>query len=242
MELVLGLLTFVAFVIRVVTGFGSAIFLSPVFSNIFQPKEAVVLIILLESFINIIFVLRERLKIALREVYLGAFSGIAGGIVFFDILSQEIVGLIIGSGMAILATLVLIGVRIRVKRDKGFFITLGFLSGAMGVLTGVNGPQIVLGLTNQGYSATFIRSFMITYFVIIDTATLAAFFAFGYIQTSTLKKFAILAPFVAASYITGRRIVGNIEAETLQKLMLAIVLILSILLIARYGGVVFGSL
>ncbi|MEA2075837.1 MAG: hypothetical protein U9O85_08960 [Euryarchaeota archaeon] len=48
------------------------------------------------------------------------------------------------------------------------FTTLGFLSGSMGVLTGINGPQIVLGLANQGYDGTFIRRCMITYLIVID--------------------------------------------------------------------------
>ena len=34
-----GMLTFMAFTIRVITGFGSAILLSPIFSNIFPPKN-----------------------------------------------------------------------------------------------------------------------------------------------------------------------------------------------------------
>ncbi len=34
------------------------------------PKEAVVLIILLESFVNVIFLLREKMNFSLIEIYL----------------------------------------------------------------------------------------------------------------------------------------------------------------------------
>ncbi|WP_456467901.1 TSUP family transporter [Archaeoglobus sp.] len=234
------LLTLAAFTIRVVTGFGSAIFLSPIFSNILPPKEAVVLIILLESFVNLIFVLREKMNFRLKEVYLGGFAGIAAGIFLFSIVSQEIIGLLIGIGMAVLASLLLFGVNFKVRKVKPLFLSLGFVSGAMGVLTGVNGPQIVLGLTNQGYSTAFIRSFMITYLVIIDTATLSAFVIFGHVSSETLLKFVFLAPFVGAAYILGREILGRLDGESLRKVMLCVVIVLSAILVIRYGGGLFG--
>ncbi len=143
------LLTLTAFTVRVVTGFGSAILLSPIFSNLMPPKEAVVLIILLESFVNVIFLLREKMNFSLIEIYLGAFFGIAVGIFFFGLLPQHIVGLAIGIGMGIMAAVMLLGIDFRVTRTKPLFLGMGFLSGAMGVITGVNGPQIVITLANQ---------------------------------------------------------------------------------------------
>ena len=234
------LLTLIAFTIRVVTGFGSAIFLSPIFSNILPPKEAVVLLILLESFVNIIFVVREKLNFSLREIYFGGFAGVAAGMFLFGIASQEIVGLLIGFGMGILASLMLFGVSFRVRRAKPMFLTLGFVSGIMGVLTGVNGPQIVIGLTNQGYNSAFIRSFMITYLVVIDTVTLSAFVAFGHVSYEVLTKLALIAPFVAAAYFTGRKILGRLDGESLKKLMLGVVIVMSAVLVIRYGGGLVG--
>lgn len=229
-------LTYLAFMVRAITGFGSAIFLSPVFSNMLPPKEAVVLIILLESFINLIFLIGERIVIRLKEIYIGAFSGIAAGIIFFGIASQEIIGLLIGSGMAILGLLMLFGFNFRVKNPKGLYVALGFLSGAMGVLTGVNGPQVILGLTNQGYDSAFVRSFMISYLLVIDTVTLVSYLAFGYITPENIGRFAVLAPFVALAYLSGRRILRWLDGETLKKIMLLAVIISSSILIIRYGG------
>ncbi|MBE8540382.1 TSUP family transporter [Geoglobus acetivorans] len=232
----MGLLTFAAFTIRVITGFGSAILLSPIFSNILPPKEAVVLIILLESSVNIIFVVKEKMNLGLKEVYAGGFSGIAIGIALFGIASQQMIGLSIGLGMVVLAVLMLAGVNFRVKNTKRLFLSLGFASGSMGVLTGVNGPQIILGLTNQGYDSAFIRSFIITYLVIIDTVTLAAFLLSGHINADVVVKFAYLVPSVALAYVTGRRILGKLDGEDLRRVMLLTVIVLSIVLIARYGG------
>ncbi|WP_202318547.1 sulfite exporter TauE/SafE family protein [Archaeoglobus neptunius] len=240
MMAIMAVLTFAAFTVRVVTGFGSAILLSPIFSNIVPPKEAVVLIILLESFVNLIFVFNEKLNFKLKEVYLGGLSGIGAGIFFFGIASQELIGLTIGAGMAVLAVLMLSGFTFRVRNSKNLFLGLGFVSGIMGVLTGVNGPQIVLALTSQGYRAEFIRSFMITYLLVIDTVTLLAYLFSGYLTAKTLVKFAILAPFVCASYLVGKQILGKLDGENLRKIMLLAVMLSSIILIARYGGGLIG--
>lgn len=180
------------------------------------------------------------MTIGLKEVYAGAFAGIAVGISFFGVASQQLIGMLIGVGMAVLAALMLIGVNFKVRDSKPMFLSLGFISGAMGVLTGVNGPQIILGLTNQGYNAAFIRSFIITYLVIIDTVTLVAFFAFGYINMDVLTKFVFLAPFIVFSYVVGRRILSKLKSDSLRRIMLFAVIVLSLTLIVRYGGDVLG--
>ncbi len=230
------LLTLTAFTIRVVTGFGSAIFLAPIFSYLLSPKEAVVLIILLESLVNLMFVLRENLTFSLKEVYAGALAGIPVGILFFGRASQEVIGVLIGISMALLAVVLLSGVNLKVRSTKSMFLGLGFLSGAMGVLTGVNGPQIILGLTSQGYEALFIRSFMITYLIIIDTITLLAFIASGHVTLTILTNFALLAPSVVLAYHLGKRILGKLDAEALKRIMLTLVLVLSLIVTFRYGG------
>ncbi len=233
---ILCILTFAAFTVRVVTGFGSAILLSPILSNLLPPKQAVPLIILLETFVNLIFVIKERIRFSLKEVYIGGFIGIAAGLALFGSISQQVAGLIIGISMGILSILMLAGFRFRVRNERALFVSIGFISGSMGVLTGVNGPQIILGLTNQGYDAMFIRTFIITYLVVIDTAIFAAFLLAGYINTSTLSIFAVLAPFIVFAYIAGIRLVGRISGESLRKAILLVVFASSLVLIYRYGG------
>jgi len=234
------LLTLTAFTVRVVTGFGSAILLSPIFSNLMPPKEAVVLIILLESFVNLIFLFKERMNFSLKEIYVGAFSGIAVGILFFGFLPQEIIGLAIGVGMGIMAAVMLFGADLKVERTKPLFLSMGFLSGAMGVITGVNGPQIVIALANQGYAASYIRSFMITYLVVIDTVTLSAFFAFGHINSEILFKFFALAPSILIAYLVGSRILLRTDGERLKRIILGVVVLLSLVVSLRYGGGLIG--
>jgi hypothetical protein len=217
-----------------VTGFGSAILLSPLFSNFLPPKDVVVLIILLESLINLVFAAKENVKFSLGETYAGAFIGIAAGIVLFGLISQKIAGLIIGISMGTLSLLMLAGVSFEVRSEKVLFLSAGLISGFMGVLTGVNGPQIVLALTNQGYNAGFVRIFIITYLIVIDSIILLAFVLSGYLKPDTLLIFLILAPFVLASYIIGKRIVWGMGSEKLRKVILSVVFVSSIFLIFRF--------
>jgi len=98
----------------------------------------------------------------------------------------------------------------------------------------VNGPQIVLALTNQGYDAGFVRIFIITYLIVIDSIILLAFVALGYLGPDTLILFLILTPFVATSYIIGKRIVWGMGSERLRKAILSVVFISSVSLVFRF--------
>ncbi|WP_245604046.1 TSUP family transporter [Geoglobus ahangari] len=230
-------LVFLAFNVRVVTGFGSAILLSPLLSNLLPPKDVVVLMILLESLINLNFLLRERLTLRLGEVYAGGFAGIMAGMALFGALSQRLIGLGIGAGMAALSALMMRGVRFEVRRERPLLFFSGLISGLMGVLTGVNGPQIVLALSNQGYDAKFIRSFIIAYLIIIDTLILLLFIALGYMSWEIVRIFAILSPAVFLAHLTGRRLLGRMDSHSLRKAVLSVVLASSLVLVVRYSGV-----
>ncbi len=236
-SIALALPVFIAFNVRVVTGFGSAILLSPLLSNFFPPKEVVVLMILMESLINVVFFVKERVTFRLVEVYSGGLAGILLGIALFAVISQRLTGIAIGVGMAVISVLMLVGVRFRVRRERILLFFSGIVSGVMGVLTGVNGPQIVLALSNQGYSAESVRSFIIAYLMVIDTVILLAFVVFGYVGESVLRNFLIFSPSVVLAYFTGRRLLGIVDDGTLRRAMLLAVLVSSVILIVRYSGV-----
>ncbi len=216
-----------AFTVRVITGFGSALLLSPILSILINPKEAVVLIVFFESVINGVFSIKEKITFTLKEVYLGAFSGILIGIFLFSILSGRVVGMGIGLSMMILSIAMMKGINYYIRAEGVFFYFLGLISGSMGVLTGVNGPQIVLGMMNQRYNPVRIRNFVITYFIIIDTITLIAFILFGYVNMRILVIFLTSIPFIYLSYLAGIRIFERMNRELLRKALLVIVMLSS---------------
>ncbi len=81
---------------------------------------------------------------------------------------------------------------------------------------------------------------MITYLVVIDTITLSAFFAFGHVKIEILNNFLILAPSILIAYAVGSRILSKIDGEELKKIILAVVVLLSLVVILRYGGGLIG--
>jgi hypothetical protein len=111
-----------------------------------------------------------------------------------------------------------------VGKEGLLFTFLGFLSGSMGVLTGINGPQIVLGLVNQGYDARFIRGCMITYLIVIDFITLASFAIAGYVTANLVKLLIYAIPFLLLSYGFGAYVLKFINPEKLKRIMLLITL------------------
>jgi uncharacterized membrane protein YfcA len=222
--LVIGLLVFFGFSVRVITGFGSALILAPFVSLVLGAKHAVVFIILLECAMGVVFIVKERLNFEVKHIFAGGIAGIIAGIVLFGLLSQQIVGLIIGAGVVVFSILFLLNITFRTEREVLLFTTLGFLSGSMGVLTGINGPQIVLGLANQGYDGSFIRGCMITYLIVIDFITLASFSISGYVTADLVKLLMYSIPFLILSYFIGRYMLQFINPEKLRRVMLYITL------------------
>jgi uncharacterized membrane protein YfcA len=113
-------------------------------------------------------------------------------------------------------------------------MTLGFLSGAMGVLTGINRPQIVLGLVNQGYDGDFIRRCMITYLMVIDFITLASFSVAGYVTLNILKLLVYSIPFLLLAFGAGTCVLKFVEPEKLRRMMLFVTLFAGILAIWEF--------
>jgi uncharacterized membrane protein YfcA len=222
--IVLGLLVFFGFTVRVITGFGSAMLLAPLISLFLEPKHAVVYIILLECAMAVVFILKEQLNFEVKQIFVGGISGIVAGIVLFGLLAQRIVGFIIGVSVLAFSILFLLNIHFRTQREGLLFTTLGFLSGSMVVLTGINGPQIVLGLVNQGYDSTFIRGCMITYLIVINFITLASFSIAGYVTANLVMLLIYSIPFLLLSYLAGTHLLKFINPEKLKRTMLLITL------------------
>ncbi len=232
--LLIGLLVSCGFTVRVVTGFGSALILAPLLSLLMEPKDAVVFMILLECAIGVVFLAREQLNFTIKPLFLGGGAGILAGIVLFGLVTQRLLGFTIGLTVLIISLIFLTNVTFRTDREGTLFTLLGFLSGAMGVLTGINGPQIVLGLVNQGYDSSFIRSCMISYLIVIDYLTLASFTLAGYLTMNVLKLLAWAVPFLICSYGAGMVLLNFVDPERLKRVMLISTLLAGILAIWKF--------
>ena len=233
-HLLIGVLVFAGFTVRVVTGFGSTMLIAPVLALFLEPKQVVVFVILLESAIGVLFIVKEHLNFEVKPIFIGGIAGIIAGILLFGLLSQMLVGLIIGVSVLTFSILFLSNITFKTKREDPFFTTLGFLSGSMGVLTGINGPQIVLGLVNQGYDADFIRRCMITYLIVIDFITLASFSVAGYVTVNIVKLLVYSSPFLIGSYVTGTYVLKFVELEKLKRIMLFVTMFAGVLAIWKF--------
>ena len=94
--------------VRVITGFGSTMLIAPLLTLLLEPKQVVVFVILLESAIGMLFALKEQLTFTLKPIVLGGVLGITTGIFLFGIITQRLVGLVIGVSVLIFSILYLI--------------------------------------------------------------------------------------------------------------------------------------
>ena len=232
--LVIGLLVFFGFTVRVITGFGSTMLIAPLLTFLLEPKQVVVFVIMLESAIGVLFALREQLSFTLKPIFLGGVLGIVTGMLLFGMVTQRLVGFIIGVSVLIFSILFLMNVTFKAKRERPLFAALGFLSGSMGVLTGINGPQIVLGLVNQGYDGGFIRRCMISYLLVVDFVTLASFSVAGYVTAGVLQLLVFALPFLVLAYLAGSYILQFVAQEKLKRAILMTTLVAGLLAVWKF--------
>ncbi|RCV62807.1 hypothetical protein C5S53_17140 [Methanophagales archaeon] len=232
--IIIGLLVFFAFTVRVITGFGSAMILTPVLSLFLGPKNAVIISILMESVMAVVFIVKEKLNFEIRQIFSGGIVGIIVGIILFGLLPTRILGLIIGISVLTFSVIFLLNINFRTKREGLLFTVLGLISGSMGVLTGINGPPIVFGLVNQQYDATFIRRCLITYLIVIDIITLASFSISGYVTVDLVLLLIYSIPFILIAYVVGKYILTFTDPEKLKRIILFTTLFVGIIAIWKF--------
>ncbi len=155
------ILAFVAGVMRGYTGFGTPIFLSPIYAFLFGPLETVPLLIIME-----IGVVAQMLPSAWPKADWKEIAGLAAGcLVMFPIggmmlhvLDPNIVKKAIGFMVLFFVAMLWFGWRYRGPRNHAVRVLVGGISGFTNGLTGIGGPPPILYYVSGDKDIVAIRS------------------------------------------------------------------------------------
>ncbi len=190
-------LAFVAGLMRGYTGFGTPIFLSPIYAVLFGPQATVPLLIIME-----VPVVGYMVPPAWPKADKGDVAAFVGGCVpmlplgalALHVLDPAIVKKAIGLMTLAFVAMLWFGWRYRGPRTTPVRVTLGGLSGFANGLTGIGALPPVLYYVSGEKGIVNMRANLISYFAFIPVIAVPSFVYLGLVNMETVWRCIVLSP------------------------------------------------
>lgn len=202
------LLAFAGGAIRGYTGFGTPIFLAPIYAVLFGPTAAVPLLIIMEVGIMTQMVpaaLRRTDWPELRGLLYGCLPMLPAGGLMLGVLDADLVKKIIGLVTASFVAALWWGWRYRGPRTLPVRVAIGVVSGFSNGLTGIGGPPVILYYISGDKDIADIRANLVLYFAFVTLVAAPFFFYAGLVTAETLIRWVALTPPLLAGVAVGSR-------------------------------------
>ncbi len=217
--------TLIAGLMRGFAGFGSAMFMAPLFAVIFGSAEMVVTVVAMELGVSLQLFPAARRACQWRIV--GPMSVAAClcmplGLWLLTGVDRTViakaVSLIVLAFVIVLAS----GWSFRGEKGPAGAAFVGALSGTMMATTSVGGPPVLLYLLAGRDPPETGRANIITYYLLTHVVLIAMFIVTGTVGVAALLRAAILFPFMVAGAWLGGRMFHLADARVFRRVALAI--------------------
>jgi uncharacterized membrane protein YfcA len=225
----------IAGLMRGFTGFGSAMVLSPLYSLIYGPVQAVATVMLLESLVTLQLLPAVVSSTRWREI--GPMGLVAcvmiplGGFILLAA-DPDIMRRVIGGAVLVFVLIMLRGWRYHGPRRLPISLGVAAVSGTMVSSVGIGGPPVLLYWLSGPDAAQQNRANIISYFAIISIGVLATFVINGTIVIETVWRAAVLAPFFLISAHVGSRLFRRSSEALYRRVALYFLLAVAITTLA----------
>jgi hypothetical protein len=202
-------LAFIAGLMRGYTGFGTPIFLSPIYAVLFGPQATVPLLIIMEIGVMVQMVPWAWHKAEWREVAglaVGCAVMLPVGALALSVLDPAIVKKAIGLMTLSFVAMLWFGWRYRGPRNTAVRIVVGGLSGFSNGLTGIGAPPAILYFMTGDRDIVSIRANLIIYFAFITLIAVPSFLYLGLVTWETVGRWVVLTPPSLAGIAIGSRL------------------------------------
>lgn len=228
--------TLAASIVRGFTGFGFALIMLGAMLQIADPQTVVPLTILLDLLAG--FGLMRR---ALPEAHwsgiwrllVGAMVGLPLGFACLKLLPADTMKLAIYCAILGFVLLLARGFRLSAEPGPRMLLGTGAIAGAMSGAAGIPGPPVVLLYLSSPLPVATARATAISFFLFVDTTTLAFSAGGGLLDLAMLGRAAVLAPVMIGGILVGQRLYLVAKPETVRRAAIGLLALLAIVGIAR---------
>ncbi len=232
---------FIGLFIRGLTGFGSALVMTPLLLLIFEIKTVVVITAITEIAGGIVVTIQARKNIDKRSLLIVlpiSIIGVAVGSFILVNFNSDVLKRVFG-GFTILFALRIIlnllkGQTTRKKWPAFFGYLSGVLGGVLGGLFGTAGPPIAIYLENQLTAKHILRATMLSYFLIVDTVRIIPYIYLKLINIDIIKISLFMLPASFFGAFIGKSVHFRINEKGFRAAISSILLATGVFLLVNY--------
>ncbi len=225
--LLASLIVLLASAAQAVTGFGFALVLVPLLAVVYDPKLVVIISISLGLICKLPLLISTWRQVQLLQIVPLSLTAIVGTYFGTQILLRadaDVLRLVIGFVVVLLASPMLFDYRRPVIRERLAALGVGFVSGVLGGATSMGGPPVVLLGVNQGWRKESFRANLLAFFVVSNSSSLVNLAGAGALKSSALALDVLLVPATAVGILAGNWLFKRIDHDRFRKIVVLLVI------------------
>lgn len=214
------------------TGFGFSILAIPLITLFISPKTAIPILVIYSVVLNILVFWSARKAFDLKKIWVLMISGVIGvpiGTRLLIALNDNILKLFIGILITVFGTLLLLGFRKSIKREKLSMIPIGIGSGILSGSVSIGGPPIILFMSNQGTNKEIFRANLSVYFLTLNIFTVPVYFLSGLITKEVTEYSLKFFPALVIGVIIGNLFSKKMKEKHFKTITLSLLIVMGIL-------------
>ncbi|OGG51165.1 MAG: hypothetical protein A3F84_19315 [Candidatus Handelsmanbacteria bacterium RIFCSPLOWO2_12_FULL_64_10] len=214
---------FAAFLLRGLTGFGTALVMAPLLTLFLDLKRTAVITAVLSVLNGVGLAYALRRDVVRRTFFLTSASALAGlSLGTYLLVTQP--GALLKRGVGILTVLFSVGLFRRGRKDAGpprlwpesAGVIAGLLGGVLGGLFGTSGPPMIVYLSRRGVGIAAFRATLIAFFCVVDFTRFFGYAASGLLTRQVLFACALLLPVSFLGAYVGTKIYTRVNERAVR--------------------------
>jgi uncharacterized protein len=214
------------------TGFGFSILAIPLITLFISPKTTIPILVIYSVILNVLVFWSARKAFDLRKIWVLMLCGVIGvpiGAKLLITLNDNILKLFIGILITVFGTLLLLGFRREIKREKLSMIPIGIGSGILSGSVSIGGPPVILFMSNQGTGKEVFRASLSVYFLTLNVFTVPIYFLNGLITPEVTDYSVKFFPALVVGVIIGNLFSKKMKEKHFRKITLSLLIAMGVL-------------
>jgi len=225
---ILVIIVMIAGFVQGLSGFGSALVMVPLMVLVLPPRIVVPTALIFGTILNGYLMIRERKHLEMGRIWPLLIAGIIGlpaGALLLILIHASVLKVLIGSVIILTGALILLGIDMKVKREKTAMLPVGLLSGILNGSISMSGPPVILFFSNQRMRKGNFRGNIVSYFLVLNIFTIPVFAISGLFTLNVLMYSLILLLPLIIGLLIGTKVAGKIDEGGFRKVVLTLVTI-----------------
>lgn len=236
--LLAALIVFGALLVRGFTGFGGALLMVPLLGLVWDIRQAIVIVALIQVVTGAMLVVMGRRSVdrpTLVPVLVWSIAGLAGGSLLLANLPVDWIARILGVVTIGIGGITLLR-RVSITRTPGrshriVTSAVGLTSGILHGLVGTSGPVVVPYLQRVLPSPAQMRSTLLSYFLVLDVLRTGGYVQLGLVSLDLLQRGALLIPLAIVGSLLGSRMHVQVSDEVFRVAVALLLMLSGVLLL-----------